>query len=130
MTESIQLSTILPASPERIYRAWLDEHEHAAFTGGAAATIDPGLGGKFSAWDGYITGTNLALDPGRRILQAWRTTEFPAGSPDSQLEVLLEAVEGGARLSLLHTGIPDGQGQEYYQGWEDYYFKPMLEYFA
>src|SRR5437870_2591355 len=62
--------------------------EHTAFTG-AKATIEALVGGKHSAWDGYIVGENLALEPNRRILQSWRSKEFPLDSEDSTLEVVL-----------------------------------------
>lgn len=128
MSESIEVFTILPATPTQIYRAWLDSAEHSAFTGGEAR-IDPQEGGYFTAWDGYIMGTTLQLEPYRRILQAWRTTEFPDGSSDSRLEILLDETTGGTRLTLIHTGLPEGQGEGYRQGWEDYYFEPMQSYF-
>jgi putative hydrolase of HD superfamily len=129
--EAIQASVPLPANPEQIYRAWLDSRAHSAFTG-ATAVIDPRVGGNFNAWDGYIQGTTLDLQPYQRILQAWRTREFPPESRDSQLEVLLEADEqpGWTRLTLIHSHIPPGQGQQYLQGWQDYYFTPMQEYFS
>ena len=129
MTESLRLSTTLPISPEQVYLAWLDSQEHARFTG-SPAEIDPQVGGKFSAWDGYIQGQTLELEPCRRILQTWRTTDFPEAAPDSRLEVLIEPVEHGSKLTLIHTEIPDGQAEEYRQGWEDYYFGPMQEYFG
>ena len=128
MPESIECSTVLPASPEQVYRAWLDSAEHAAFTG-SPAQIEPGVGGAFSAWDGYIQGTTLELAPYSRIVQAWLTSDFPPGNPPSRLEVNLEPSGGGTRLTLRHTQIPDGQGQDYYQGWVDYYFAPMQAYF-
>jgi len=128
MTESLQLSTVLPASPQRVYQAWLSSEEHGLFTGGVAE-IDPAAGGAFTAWDGYIQGKTLELEPFSRILQAWRTTDFPAGSPDSLLEVTLAGAEGGTQITLVHTEIPAGQAPEYRQGWEDYYFAPMKEYF-
>lgn len=128
MLETIQLSAILPASPEQIYRDWLSSTGHTAFTG-SPAEVDPAVGGRFTAWDGYIAGTNIELEPYRRILQAWRTSEFPTGSPDSQLEVLLEAVEGGTRLTINHSHIPEGQGAMYAQGWQDFYFTPMRAYY-
>ncbi len=126
---SFAVSTLLPASPEQIYEAWLSSEGHSAMTG-SPARVEPGLGGKFQAWDGYISGTTLELEPGHRILQAWRTTEFPPGSPDSRLEVLLEAEDKGTRLTLIHTEIPAGQVESYLQGWEDYYFVPMKAYFT
>jgi activator of HSP90 ATPase len=128
MSESLHLSTTLPATPQKIYQAWMNSEEHAAFTG-SPAQVDPLVGGKFTAWDGYIMGKTLELEPYTRILQAWRTTEFPDGSPDSLLEVQIQAANGGSTLTLIHTQIPEGQEDEYKQGWEDYYFKPMLEYF-
>ncbi|MFZ5470390.1 MAG: SRPBCC domain-containing protein [Myxococcota bacterium] len=127
MSESIEVTRVLPASPERIFRAWLDPKEHGAMSGGKA-TAD-GQGG-FTASDGYITGRTLESEPYRRIVQAWRTTEFPDGSPDSRLEVLLEPAQGGTRLTLRHDNLPDGQGHRYREGWSEYYFDPMERYFG
>ena len=63
-------------------------------------------------------------------MQAWRTTEFAPGDPDSRLEVLLEKTARGTKVTLVHTNIPAGQGPEYRKGWLDFYFKPMKEYFG
>ncbi len=129
MAESFELSTFFPKiSAERIYRAWLDSREHSEFTG-SPAQVDPTVGGKFTAWDGYISGKTIELEPFHCILQAWRTTEFPEESPDSQLEIQIEDAEGGAKVTLIHTDIPDGQGEDYRQGWDEYYFQPMQRYF-
>ena len=38
--------------------------------------------------------------------------------------------ESDTKLTIIHTSIPDGQGEGYRQGWLDYYFKPMKEYFG
>jgi activator of HSP90 ATPase len=127
--ETIDVSTLLPASPEVVYRAWIDSEAHGKFTG-SPAHIDPNVGGVYSAWDGYISGETLTLEPFRRIVQSWRTTDFPEDAPDSHLEVLIEAVGAETSLRLIHTGIPDGQSDEYRSGWNDYYFEPMRAYFA
>ena len=95
---------------------------------GAPARGSAELGGKFTAWGGYITAKNLKLIPGRRIVQAWRTTEFSTADPDSQIDVLLEKARGGTRLTLRHTNIPDGH-MTYNSGWREYYFEPMKAYF-
>ena len=39
-----------------------------------------------TAWDGYISGRNVELIPGERIVQTWRTSEFGVSDPDSNLE--------------------------------------------
>ena len=132
MSDSFEISTVLPAPPARVYAAWLSSAEHAAMTGGSAggsADIDPRVGGAYSAWGGYITGTTLELEPDRRIVQAWRTVEFPADSPDSRLEIVLDAVSDGTRLTLKHSAIPVGQGPSYESGWVENYFEPMQAYF-
>jgi uncharacterized protein YndB with AHSA1/START domain len=126
MAESIEVSGVVPAAPERVYEAWLDADQHGAMTG-AGATVD---GDSFTAWDDYISGTTLAREPGRHIVQSWRTTEFPDASPDSRLEVLLEPAARGTRVTFRHSAIPDGQGSSYEQGWKEFYLEPMKKHFA
>ncbi len=128
MAESLQLQVDLPVSPERVFRAWLDSYEHSTFTG-SPARIEDQVGGHFTAWDGYIQGTTLVRSPFSRIIQAWRTSEFPPGSPDSQVEIRLEPTCLGCQLTLVQTGIPEGQARQYMEGWEEYYFRPLLRYF-
>jgi activator of HSP90 ATPase len=129
MAESIEVSDVFPVTQKDLYLAWLDSRKHGAFTGGGAV-IDPAVGGKFTAWDGYIEGKTKELQPFKRIVQSWRTTNFPASSPDSELEVFFETVERGTKITLRHSNIPTGQGQDYKQGWKDHYFTPMKEYFS
>ena len=129
MDNSFEISILLPASPERLFDAWLDSKEHSAFTGGKAK-IQPKEGGKFTAWDGYILGKTIKLEPYRRIVQTWRTTEFPDGRPDSRLEILFEEVAEGTKLTLKHSRLPQGQAEMYHQGWFDNYFEPMKKYFS
>lgn len=129
MPEHLRVSVELPVSPQRLYQAWLDSTEHGAFSGGAAQ-IEAFEGGTFTAWDGYIHGKTLTLEPYKRIVQSWRTSEFPEEAPDSRLEVLIEPQDDNSVLTLIHENIPDGQSGEYEKGWLEYYFKPMREYFA
>ncbi len=118
----------VPTSPQDVYDAWMSSERHTAMTGGEAS-IEPRVDGAFTAWDGYIEGRTLALEPARRIVQAWRTSDFRPDDPDSEIEVTLEPVAGGTRITLRHSKIPDGQ-TGYEQGWRDNYFDPMREYFA
>jgi iron complex transport system substrate-binding protein len=127
--DSIRVSAVLPAEATDIYDAWLDARRHGQFTGGAA-TVEPRIGGRHTAWDGYIEGTILELLPGERIVQSWRSLDFPQGAPDSRLEILLTDAPGGTELTLVHTEIPEGQGVDYEEGWKEHYFKPMQRYFA
>ena len=127
--ESFTLSTILPATPKQIYKAWLSSEGHSQMTG-SPAEVKGGIDGVFKAWDGYIWGKTLELEPYHRIVQAWRTSEFPTDSSDSRVEIRLEETEGGTKITLIHTNIPDGQGDSYKAGWDEFYFTPMHAYFS
>jgi uncharacterized protein YndB with AHSA1/START domain len=124
----IRLTSPLPASAARVYAAWLDSQEHSLMTGGDA-TVDPRVGGFHTAWGGYIGGTILDLEPGSRIVQSWRTSEFPEGHPHSRLEIRFRDVPGGCVIALAHSEIPEGQGEQYEAGWHEHYFIPMTRYF-
>ncbi len=127
MAENTQLSDIIPATPQRVFSAWLDAAEHTQMTGGKAT--DEG-DGRFTAWDAYITGRTVSSEPHSKIVQAWRTTEFPAGAPDSLLTIDFEAVPEGTKMTFLHENIPAGQASAYRDGWKDHYFTPMKAYFG
>ncbi len=129
MAESFKISITLPATPKQLYKAWLSGKEHTAFTG-ESANVEPKVEGHFTAFGDYIKGKNIELVPNEKIVQAWRTTEFPEGSEDSILELTLKEVKGGTRLSLAHSNIPNRQGESYKDGWKKFYFKPMKQYFS
>jgi activator of HSP90 ATPase len=128
MPFAFTLTETIPATPQQIYDAWLDSDGHSGMTGGKAmaSSIE---GGAFTAWDDYISGRNLVLEPGRRIVQSWRTTRFADQDPDSRIEVLLEPVEAGTLLTLHHTHVPDGHTGYQDGGWQDHYFEPMKRWF-
>ncbi len=129
MAYQFALSTILPATPQSIYRAWLDTRLHSAMTGGSAS-MSSQPGAKISAWDGYISGTNIELVPGERIVQTWRTTKFAETDPDSTITVHLLSTPEGTRLTLTHSNVPDGHSGYEQGGWQKFYFEPMRRYFS
>jgi uncharacterized protein YndB with AHSA1/START domain len=128
MTIEFTVSAVIPASPEAIYDAWLDTDGHTKMTGSPAhATAN--VGDPFDAWDGYISGENLELETGKRIVQSWRATSYKDSDEDSQIEVLFEPVEGGTKITLTHTSVPDDQAS-HEPGWVTHYFEPMKRYFG
>ena len=117
------------APPSVIYRAYLDPKQHAEFTG-AGAKNNGIVGGTFEAWDGYITGSNQELVENERIVQSWRTTEFPGDHPDSRLELHLDGTNGRTRVRLVHSGVPEDQRTGYEEGWHEHYWEPLRAYLA
>jgi len=129
MPYSYTLTSVIPATPQEIYEAWLDSIGHSEMTGGDAVMSDE-LGAEVSAWNGYITGRNLELVSGERIVQSWRTREFGDEHEDSILTVTLEATDDGTLLTLVHSNVPDEHRRYEQGGWQSRYFEPMQAYFA
>ena len=128
MSEQCEVSRVIPAPVQVVFDAWLSSHTHGEMTG-SIATYNEATG-EFSAWDGYISGRTLTTAPPTRVIQSWRSTEFPGDAPDSVLEVLFEKARGGTLVTVKHSNSPDGQSASYAQGWNEYYFNPMTRYFA
>jgi len=129
MSFEFSLSVVIPATPQEIYDAWLNSRGHGAMTG-SKAHVSAKAGAEFSAWDGYISGRIIKLEPGRRIVQSWRTTDFAKSDADSQIEVLLKPVKGGTKITLRHSNVSNGHTAYRDGGWQKHYFNPMKKYFS
>jgi len=116
------------ASPKEVYDAYLDSDRHSRITG-QRAKMSREEGGRFSAGDSYISGYNLELVGSRRIVQAWRASEWPEGSY-SVLRLELRPKGSGTRMIVDHVGIPDEFRDGVDSGWHEFYWTPMKEYFG
>ena len=123
-----ELSAEIGATPKQVYDAWLDSDQHSAMTGGEAVVSDL-VGDSFTAWDGYIEGKNMELDPCSRIVQHWRTSEFIDSDKDSRLEINFKARNGNTLVTIRHSNLPE-HGMQYKMGWVENYFDPMKAYFS
>jgi activator of HSP90 ATPase len=127
-TTTITQKVIVSAMPEEVYDAYMNAKKHAAFTGGKA-TNNPVVGGAFTAWDGYILGKNLELEKGKRIVQEWVTTDWSEGYPPSKLELTFRGVNGKTEITMVHSDVPAEQEDDLKQGWIDFYWEPLKNYF-
>lgn len=129
MTTTLLQTVEIPAPPVTVYRAYLDPPVHAKITGGAAS-IDPRVGGRMSAHDGYIVGRFVELVDGAKIVQTWRASEWPDGYDDSRLELTLTPNDGGTRVTMVHESVPTSLAKGFEEGWIENYWEPMRRYFA
>ncbi len=120
MTE-VRTTRTIPASPDRVYRAWLDPEllERWMTAGNRNVTrveVDERIGGRHSVWHADSTGDVggfeselLELEPGRRIVFLWRFVgPGRAYDPthDSRLTVTLAEASGNStELTLLHERL-------------------------
>jgi activator of HSP90 ATPase len=125
---TITQKVVIPALPEEVYEAFLDPKKHSEFTG-SRATGKAKVGATFTAWDGYISGRYLELEKGKRIVQEWVTTEWSEDYSPSRLELNFSAVNGKTEVIMVHSNVPTAKKQELAQGWTDFYWKPLKNYF-
>ena len=129
MSRVIEQSVIFKSSPSNLYELFMDSAKHSDVTG-APADVSREVGGKWNAHGGRIGGTNLALVPGRMIVQAWRSNGWKKIDPDSILVVRFTKVAGGTRVDLAHVGVPDHDHKGVTKGWKKYYWEAWKKYLA
>ena len=124
-TRTIRQTVTFKNSPHEVYEALMDSGKHSKFTG-AKATISRRIGGKFSIYEGDVTGTNLELLQDEKIVQSWRIVM--EGWPEdhfSKATFSMRALKGGTRLDFTQSGVPEECYESVSQGWHDYYWKPI-----
>ena len=125
----IRHNVLIPlASPEEVYRAFVSSKEHTEFTG-SEAKCSAKVGGRFTAWDKYISGKNLELVQGKKIVQEWKTSEWPQGYEPSILKISLKKKGTGAQLTMIQSQVPAPQVDQYDKGWYESYWEPLKQHF-
>lgn len=129
-TKTIKQKAIIPASPLEVYNALTDSKKHTAFTR-AKAKVSTKEGGAYTAYDGYITGKNIKLVPGKKIVQTWRAVDgvWPE-EHESEVTFDLKKHPKGTEISFTHKNVPASQVAEFTKGWKDFYWAPLKEYFG
>ena len=129
MCKTIKQRVKFNAPPRTVYALLADSRKHSALTG-RKASISRKIGGKFSTNSGGVTGINVDLVPGKRIVQAWRDDRFPEGIFSMATFNLAPTPNGGTALVLTHRGVPKELIPRTEQGWRDQYWNRMKAYLA
>ncbi len=105
MKRALRFEVTYPHPPAKVWRVlttrehiarWLMENDFAPEVGHRFQFRAQPVGG----WDGVVHAEVLELEPERRLVLAWRSKVI-----DTKVTFLLEPVDGGTRLTLLHTGF-------------------------
>jgi len=121
--KTIRQSVTFETNPRVIYEMLMDSRKHARFTG-EKAVISRKVGGKFTAYAGYINGGNLELVQDKKLVQSWRGSDWPEGHY-SKATFALARTKTGTRLTFTQTGVPDDQFRPISLGWKEHYWKKM-----
>jgi len=137
---AIHQEVVFVASPGRVYRTLTDARlfdKVVLLSGavqemslaGAPAVISAVPGGAFSLFAGYITGRQIELSPGVRIVQTWRSA---AWAPHVYSIARFELVDDprGAKVVFDHTGFPNSDALGLASGWRKHYWEPMAKVLA
>ncbi|HXZ44661.1 MAG TPA: SRPBCC family protein [archaeon] len=129
MTPAIQQRVRFNASPARLFKLYMDSRQHSVATH-AKAVVSRRPGGRFSAFDGMITGKMLAIVPNRMIVQAWRAKHWKKTDLDSVLVLTFSKITDGTQVDLVHVNVPEHDHDGVKKGWAKYYWKPWRAYLA
>jgi uncharacterized protein YndB with AHSA1/START domain len=126
MCKTIKHKVRFRIPPETIYDLLADSQKRTEITGREAVLSDK-VGGKFSTDFGQVTGVNVDLVPGRRLVQAWRRNDFPEGVYSMAAITLAPTPSGGTQLVLTHRGVPKPLLDQIEDYWRHVYWAPMKE---
>jgi len=131
-TSTVRLHRVLRATPEKVYRAFLDRDALAkwlppsGFTG-TVHHIDAKVGGSYKmSFTNFTTGhshsfggTYLELVPHERIRYTDKFDD-PSLPGEIQTTVSLKKVSCGTEVNIVQEGIPDAiPAEACYLGWQD-----------
>ena len=129
MCKTIKQRVKFKAPPATVYHLLADSEKHTAVTGRKAA-ISPKIGGRFTAGGNDVSGINVDLVPGRRIVQAWRHRRFPEGVFSMAAVTLTATPDGGTELVLTHRGVPKDLIPETESAWREQYWARIKAHLA
>ncbi|MBI4019505.1 MAG: SRPBCC domain-containing protein [Candidatus Aenigmarchaeota archaeon] len=121
--KTIRQSIIFNASSHEIFEMLMDSEKHSFFTDDKAS-ISRKVGGKISAYGGYIEGKNLEIIPDKKMVQEWRAIDWDDGIW-SIITFEFKASGRGCKLIFTQEGVPDNQFKEISKGWKEHYWDRM-----
>ena len=129
MSNAIHQEVLLKASPQRVYDALLTSAQFSKWSGGAPANIANEPGGEFACFGGMITGRNVELKNGQRIVQAWRAGNWADGVY-SIVRFEIAPNGSGAKITFDHSGFPEEMRPHLEAGWSKMYWEPLQAHLA
>lgn len=115
----------IKGSPEEIYNALVKPFAISLWTG-AKVQMEEKEGTEFSLFDGDIMGMNIEFVPNKKIVQEWY---FGEQEERSIVTINLSEDKIYTRIELTHTNIPDEAFEDMKEGWDEYYFGGLKEFF-
>lgn len=121
-----EVPKLLPASPDRVYRAWTDSQEVTGWlANGGRVILQPHVDGLFfidMVYEAHTYphyGRYLVTEPGRRLEFTWMSQGTEG--KESIVTITFTPHADGTMLHLKHEGLPDEKSVESHRGgWTEF----------
>lgn len=134
-SKSIHVEREFEVSPTLLYSIFVDSELHSAIVGGDCHVSEK-AGASFDACDGWIQGTVVESQHGKKLVQKWRGKNWPAGH-FSTLTLTFESLAPESQswkeksmLTLQQDNFPPGEAEKIKEGWDTHYWKPIAGWAA
>jgi len=115
------------SAAEELFKALTTTRQFSEVTD-AQAEINANLGSPFSCFDGMITGMNIEVLPNKRLVQAWRVSNWEPGIYSIVKFEFEKLSPSETKLTFDQTGFPEEHRDHLDQGWHHKYWEPLKTY--
>jgi uncharacterized protein YndB with AHSA1/START domain len=127
---SLKLKYVVYASPDKVFEA-LTEPSIISKWSGSKGKVSEKVGGEFELFDGWVKGEVLIYKPGKKLSYSWKPSEWDKKTPASIVTCSFSEHKAGTEITLEHTNFPSGEeAAKHKDGWIDYIFEPLNDYFT
>jgi len=123
--KTIRQHYFINATPEEVFSAITNPFTIELWSG-YSAQMEAKEGMEFSIFDGDISGKNIKITQNEQLVQEWYFGERPE---QSIVTIDLKSHQMGTKINLEHTNVPDEEFDNFLEGWNDYYWGAIREFF-
>jgi len=123
--KTIRHHYFINATPEEVFAAITNPFTIELWSG-YPAQMEAKEGTEFSIFDGDISGRNISITENKQLVQEWYFGDRPE---QSIVTINLQPHQEGTKVNLEHTNVPDEEVEEFKDGWNEYYWGAIKEFF-
>ncbi|XP_072031729.1 activator of 90 kDa heat shock protein ATPase homolog 1-like [Amphiura filiformis] len=120
-TQKLVIKEEFKCSVDDLFETFTDPQRVRAFTR-SDAQMEVEIGGKFTLFNGNVSGEFVSLDRGKQIIQRWRYKSWP-DAHFSTVTMDFTQKPDCTELKLTQTGVPKSDYERTKEGWKNYYWR-------
>lgn len=113
------------AEPSDVYAAITNPYTIELWSG-YPAIMSEEPGSEFSLWEGDISGRNIEFLKDKKVVQEWY---FGDQNIKSIVTITISPDRENSSVTVEHTNIPDEEYDSFAEGWKDFYFDAINNFF-